>query len=43
MLLQANKIILCKNKKRTKNMYEQFKYEQLHISVKTAEIKLLKF
>ena len=24
-------------------MYQQFKYEQLHISAKTTEIKLLKF
>ena len=43
MLLQANKNILCKNQIRIQNMYQQFKYEQLHISVKTAVIKLLKF
>ena len=43
MLLQANKNILYKNQIRTQNMYYQFKYEQLHISAKTTEIKLLKF
>ena len=43
MLLQANKNILCKNPIRIQNKYQQFKYEQLHISAKTTEIKLLKF
>ena len=43
MLLQANKNILCKNQIKIQNMYQQFKYEQLHISAKTAVIKLLKF
>ena len=43
MLLQANKNILCKNQIRIQNMYQQFKYQQLHISAKTAVIKLLKF
>ena len=43
MLLQANKNILCKNQIRIQNMYQQFKYEQLHVSAKTTEIKLLKF
>ena len=43
MVLQANRNILCKNQIRTQNMYKQFKYEQIHISIKTAEIKLLKF
>ena len=38
MLLQANKNILCKNQIRIQNMYEH-----LHISAKTAVIKLLKF
>ena len=38
MLLQANK-----KKIRIQNMYLQFKYEQLHISARTAEIKLLNF
>ena len=41
MLLLANKNILCKNQIRIQNMYWQFKYEQLHISAKTTEIKLL--
>ena len=49
MLLQANKNILCKNQIRMQNKYEQlhkyeqFNYEQLHISAKTTEIKLLRF
>ena len=43
MLLQANKNILCKNQIRIQSMYYQFKYEQLHISAETKEIKLLKF
>ena len=43
MLLEANKNILCKNQIRIQNMYWQFKYEQLHISAQTTEIKLLKF
>ena len=43
MVLQANRNILCKNQIRIQNMYKQFKYEQIHISIKTAEIKLLKF
>ena len=43
MPLQANKNILCKNQIKTQNMYQQFKYEQLRISAKTAKIKLLKF
>ena len=43
MLLQANKNILCKNQIKIQNMYQQFKYEQLRISAKTAVIKLLKF
>ena len=43
MLLLANKNILCKNQIRIQNMYWQFKYEQLHISAKTTEIKLLRF
>ena len=42
MLLQANKNILCKNQFRIQNMYKQFKFQQLHISAETAEIKLLK-
>ena len=33
---------LCKNQIRIQNMYYQFTYEQLHISGKTAEMKLLK-
>ena len=43
MLLLENKNILCKNQIRIQNMYWQFKYEQLHISAKTTEIKLLNF
>ena len=43
MLLEANKNVLCKNQIRIQNMYWQFKYEELHISAKTTEIKLLKF
>ena len=43
MLLQANKNILCKNQIRIQNMYWQSKYEQLHISAKTTETKLLNF
>ena len=43
MLLQVNKNILCKNQIRIQNMYWQFQYEQLHISAKTTEMKLLKF
>ena len=43
MLLQANKNILCKNQIRIRNMHQQFKYEQVHVSAKTAVIKLLKF
>ena len=43
MPLQANKNILCKNQIRIQNMTQQFKYVQLHISAKTAEIKLMKF
>ena len=43
MLLQANEKILCKNQIRIQKMYSQFKYVQLHISAKTAVIKLLKF
>ena len=35
MLLQANKNILCKNQIRIQNMYQQFKYEHLHISTIT--------
>ena len=42
-LLQASKNILCKNQIRIENMYWKFKYEQLHISAETTEIKLLKF
>ena len=42
MLLEANKNILCKNQIGMQNMYYQFKYEQLHISAKTTDIKLLK-
>ena len=42
MLLQANKNILCKNQFRIQNMYRQFKFEHLHISAETTEIKLLK-
>ena len=42
MLLQANKNIFSKNQM-IQNMSQQFKYEQLHISAKTKEIKLLKF
>ena len=38
MLLQANKNILCKNQITIQNMDEH-----LHISAKTAVIKLLKF
>ena len=41
-LLQANKNILCKNQIRIQSMSYQFKYEQLHISAKTTEIKLLR-
>ena len=43
ILLQANEKILCKNQIRIQKMYSQFKYVQLHISAKTAVIKLLKF
>ena len=43
LLLQVNKNILCKNQIRIQNMYWQFQYEQLHISAKTTEMKLLKF
>ena len=43
MLLQANKNILSKNQIRIQYKYQQFKYEQLHVSAKTAVIKLLKF
>ena len=43
MLLQANKSIFCKNQIRIQNMYEQCKYEQMHISAETAVIKLLNF
>ena len=43
MLMQANKNILFKNRIRVQNMYQQFKYEQLHISASTTKIKLLKF
>ena len=43
MLLQTNKNILCKNQIRIQNKYKQFKYEQLHISAKTAVVNLLKF
>ena len=43
MLLQANKNILCKNQIRIQNMHLQLKYDQLHISTKTAVIKLFKF
>ena len=43
ILLEANKNVLCKNQIRIQNMYWQFKYEELHISAKTTEIKLLKF
>ena len=43
MPLQANKNILCKNQIRIQNMSKQFKYEKLHTSAKTTEIKLLKF
>ena len=43
MLLLANKNILCKNQIRIQNMYQQFRYEHLHISAKTTEINLLKF
>ena len=43
MLLQSNKNILCKNQIRIQNIFYQLKYEQLRISVKTAEVKLLKF
>ena len=42
MLLQANKNIFSKNQM-IQNMSQQFKYEQLHISAKTIEIKLLRF
>ena len=42
MLLQANKNIFCKNQIRIQNMYYQFNYEQLNISAKTIEIKMLK-
>ena len=42
MLLEADKNILCKNQIRIQNMHYQFEYEQLHISAKTTEIKLLK-
>ena len=42
MLLQANKI-LCKNQIKIQNMSWQFKFEQLHISAKTTEIKRLRF
>ena len=43
MLLQANKNILWKNQIRIQNMYQQFNYEQLHMSAKTAVRELLKF
>ena len=43
MLLHANKNILCKNQIRIQNMFYKLKYEQLHISAKTTEIKLLRF
>ena len=43
LLLQANKNIPCKNQIRIQNMCQQFSYEQLPISAKTAKIKLLKF
>ena len=43
MLVQANENILCKNRIRIQIMYEQLKYEQLNISAKKTEIKLLKF
>ena len=43
MLLQANKNILCKYQIRIQNMSQQLKYEQLHISAKTTEIKLFRF
>ena len=43
MLMLANKNILCKNQTRIQNMYWQFKYEQLHMSAKTTEIKPMKF
>ena len=36
MPLQANKNILCKNQIRIQNMYQQFKYEQLHVSAQTT-------
>ena len=36
MLLQANKSILCMNQVRIQNIYWQFRYEQWHISAKTA-------
>ena len=42
-LLQANENMLCKNQIRIQSMSYQFKYEQLHISAKTTEIKLLRF
>ena len=42
MLLEADKNILCKNQIRIQNMHYRFEYEQLHISAKTTEIKLLK-
>ena len=43
MLLEANKNIVCKNQIRIQYMYQHFKYEQLLISAKPTEIKLLKF
>ena len=43
MLLQANKNFICKDQIRIQNMYQQFKYGQLHISAKAAVIKMLKF
>ena len=43
LLLQVNKNILFKNQIRIQNMYQQFKYEELHTSAKTAEVELLKF
>ena len=38
MPLQANKNILCKNQIRIQNIYQQFKYEELHKSPKATEI-----
>ena len=43
MLRQANKNILCKDQIRIQNMYQQFKYEKLNISAKSAVLRLLKF